>query len=237
MLMLYVLVCVLLTVVSVKYLILPANDNYKKEQKSYNSVQTEYEKLEQKISKASAYKASNERMAVNINELKSGFQPLLADEDIDKLITDLIYKNSMKTEMLYINKAVEYSEDSLKAVQETTQANIDNAQPTTSVTTTTATTTTTTTSENKKNAQDDKTEKLEENVKISSVNVTVNGKYVNFVNLINNIKSTKGMTVSDVNFSTDDNASPMSNIVVSFSVKIYMYDDSRLNEVTANQQS
>lgn len=234
MLLLYVLACVLVVVVSVKYLILPANAKYKQEQKNYETVEAKYELLELQSSYASIYKTHIEELTGDINELKSGFQPVLADEDIDKLVTDLIYNNSMKTEMLFINQTVEYTDESLNYVNDNTAA--ADGQPTTTIATTTTTTTTTTASGNQQDAQNTQTENAAQNVKVSSVNVTVNGKYVDFVNLINNIKSTKGLTVSDVSFSTDNDASPMSNIVVSFVVKIYMYDDSNLNADTANQQ-
>lgn len=226
--LLYVLVCLLVIIVAVKYLLLPAKENYDKEQQSYMSVSADYEELEMQSSFASVYETKNKEIRQSINEMKGSFQPALDKEDIDKVITKLIYKNSMETQMLFISDPVDYV---LKKADVTD--NVNNAGTNAQTTTTTTTTTTTALSEtsvssngNQQNNQPAENQTQNQNVKVSHVNVTVSGKYVNFVKLLNDIKSTKGMTVSDISFSTDQGVSPMSNMIVSLDINVYMYDDS-----------
>lgn len=220
--LLYVLICMLLIVVAVKYLILPASEKYNKEQQNYKTVSAEYDQLQMKNSYASIYETRNAEFVDSINNMKDNFQPVLPKEDIDKLVTDLIVKNSMTTKLLYINDPIVFVPEQSDA------SNIDNnasagSQTTTTAATTTTTTTTTTASGNQLSAQTAQTEN--QNVMVSSVNVTVNGKYVNFVKLLNDIKATRGMTVSDVSFTTDEGASPASNVEVSLVLKVYMYNE------------
>lgn len=213
--MLYVLVCLLVIVVAVKYLILPANDKYKEEQRNYEIVDAEYKQLQLQSSYASVYETRNSQLLESINEMKNNFQSVIPGEDLDKLVTDLIYKNSMKVDLLHINDSTAFTPEN----SETSQTG--NGQ--TSTTATTTTTTTTTAAGNQPNVQGAQTQS--EKVQVSVINVTANGKYANFVNLLNDIKSTRGMTVSDVNFSTEQDTSPTSNIVVSLVIKVYMYDE------------
>ena len=224
--LLYVLVCLLVIIVAVKYLLLPAKENYDKEQQSYMSVSADYEELEMQSSFASVYETKNKEIRQSINEMKDNFQPVLDKEDIDKVITKLIYKNSMETQMLFISDPVDYV---LKKADVTDNVNNagTNAQTTTTTTTTTALSETSVSSNgNQQNNQPAENQTQNQNVKVSHVNVTVSGKYVNFVKLLNDIKSTKGMTVSDISFSTDQGVSPMSNMIVSLDIYVYMYDDS-----------
>ena len=224
--LLYVLVCLLVIIVAVKYLLLPAKENYDKEQQSYMSVSADYEELEMQSSFASVYETKNKEIRQSINEMKDNFQPVLDKEDIDKVITKLIYKNSMETQMLFISDPVDYV---LKKADVTDNVNNagTNAQTTTTTTTTTALSETSVSSNgNQQIYQAAENQTQNQNVKVSHVNVTVSGKYVNFVKLLNDIKSTKGMTVSDISFSTDQGVSPMSNMIVSLDINVYMYDDS-----------
>lgn len=223
--LLYVLICMLVTVVAVKYLILPANDKYKEEQQKYDTVSAEYNQLNIKSSYASIYETRNAELVDNINEMKSNFQPVIPKEDIDEIVTDLIFKNSMTTELLYINDPIEFvfeKSDTSNAGNNASEGGQAAAATTAAATTTTAATAGGTQS----NAQSTQKQEQNQNVKVSLINVTVRGKYASFVKLINDIKATKGMAVYDVSFSTDEGVSPTSNIVVSLVLKIYMYDES-----------
>ena len=224
--LLYVLVCMLVIVVAVKYLLLPAKENYDKEKQNYNSVSAEYDELELQSSFAPVYETKNKEIRQNINEMKGSFQPILDKEDIDKHITKLIYKNSMETQMLFISDPIDYA---LKKADITDNNNNADANgQITAATTTTAATTSASVSSNsgQQNNQSDENRAQNQNVKVSNVNVTLSGKYVNFVKLLDDIKSTKGMTVSDISFSTDQGVSPISNMIVSLDINVYMYDDS-----------
>lgn len=225
--LLYALVCLLVIVVAVKYLLLPAKENYDKEQQNYMSVSADYDELEMQSSFAPAYEAKNKEIRQSINEMKGSFQPVLDKEDIDKAITKLIYKNSMETQMLFISDPTDYVLKKADVPDNSNNANA-NGQTTTATTTTTAAPASTSVSSNSSQQNNQPAEKQvqNQNVKVSNVNVTVNGKYVNFVKLLNDIKSTKGMTVSDISFSTDQGVSPISNMIVSLNINVYMYDDS-----------
>ena len=190
------------------------------------SVSADYEELEMQSSFASVYETKNKEIRQSINEMKDNFQPVLDKEDIDKVITKLIYKNSMETQMRFISDPVDYV---LKKADVTDNVNnaVTNAQTTTTTTTSTALSETSVSSNgNQQNNQPAENQTQNQNVKVSHVNVTVSGKYVNFVKLLNDIKSTKGMTVSDISFSTDQGVSPMSNMIVSLDINVYMYDNS-----------
>lgn len=220
---LYVLVCLLVIVAAVKYLILPANDKYKEEQQKYEVVDAEYKQLQIQSSYASIYETRNLELLNSINEIKNNFQSVVPGEDLDRLITDLIYKNSMKVQLLHINDPIPFIPKVSDSAEDENNTDGQTADSTSTTTTTTTTTTTATDAGDQVNTKDDQTQN--QKVKVSQINVTVNGKYANFVKLLNDIKATKGMTVYDVNFSTEDDTSPMSNIVVSLIINVYMYDE------------
>lgn len=223
-LMLYVLVCLLVIVVGVKYLILPQNDEKVKTETTYSETQQEYDQLAVQGNYAQIYQNRNEEMKSEISEILPECVGDFQNEDIDKKITTLITSFGLTVEDLFISDPVVYAATPPTA---TNNGAATSATTTTTTITTTAVTTTTASGNNAAATTTTTTQMASENVKVSTLNVKASGKYDNLVRLINNVKTKRGITLSNVSFSTDENES-LSNMTMTFDIQVFIYDNTIL---------
>lgn len=120
--LLYVLVAVLLTVLGLRYAILPMmNSNSDKSAKLAEKI-SEYDNLVFESQQAQVYEDINKQLESDIEDISKGFQSDIKTSNIDAKISEMIRESGLSAVSLTVNEPVDVTDDSLTMNDGDTQA-------------------------------------------------------------------------------------------------------------------
>ena len=120
--LLYVLVAVLLTVLGLRYAILPMmNSNSDKSAKLAEKI-SEYDNLVFESQQAQVYEDINKQLESDIEDISKGFQSDIKTSNIDAKISEMIRESGLSAVSLTVNEPVDVTDDSLTMNDADTQA-------------------------------------------------------------------------------------------------------------------
>lgn len=120
--LLYVLVAVLLTVLGLRYAILPMmNSNSDKSAKLAEKI-SEYDNLVFESQQAQVYEDINKQLELDIEDISKGFQSDIKTSNIDAKISEMIRESGLSAVSLTVNEPVDVTDDSLTMNDADTQA-------------------------------------------------------------------------------------------------------------------